>query len=165
MIYIYNNNMKWISFSTNKKTKKTFILDRNDSVSLYFLTVYFNVLVRAQICCPGWHSDDVCITLVIRGWLQRTLRRPWCIQLCSGDGQCCFRRHFLSAKHQPHSNMLSAFRQSPQLSLWASHLYRRAAHTHTHVHTRTQWEYSRTLSRAGKRRPCLEWFQLCGANR
>lgn len=70
----------------------------------------------------------------MRGWLQRMLRRPWCIQLFSGAEQCCFKRHFFSAKHHPHSNVLSAFRHSPQLSLCASHLYKRATHKHTHKH-------------------------------
>lgn len=65
-------------------------------------------------------------TLVMRGWLQRRLCRPWCIQFCSGEGQCCRRRHFLVSVHQPHSKVGGALRHWPQLERWASHLYSNA---------------------------------------
>lgn len=48
---------------------------------------------------------------------------PWCIQLCSGVGQCWRRRHFLLSTHHPHSNAGGALRHWPQLERCASHLY------------------------------------------
>lgn len=65
-------------------------------------------------------------TLVMRGWLQRRLCRPWCIQFCSGVGQCWRRRHFLVSTHHPHSNAGGALRHWPQLERCASHLYSNA---------------------------------------
>lgn len=39
-----------------------------------------------------------------------------------GELQCGRSVHLASPLHQPHSNLGSAFRQSPQLSRWAAHL-------------------------------------------
>lgn len=61
--------------------------------------------------------------MAMRGWLQRRLCRPWCIQFCSGAGQCWRRRHFLVSTHHPHSNTDGALRHWPQLERCASHLY------------------------------------------
>lgn len=39
-----------------------------------------------------------------------------------GEPQCGRSVHLASPLHQPHSNLGSALRQSPQLSRWAAHL-------------------------------------------
>lgn len=65
----------------------------------------------------------------MRGWLQRRLCLPWCIQFCSGVGQCWRRRHLRLSTHHPHSKAGGAFRHWPQLERCASHLYSSAANT------------------------------------
>lgn len=142
---ILNLSCQLLEFSYNKSNSfvfyKTFIClwpAQTEVTDHHHLTSHIKQLLGhfciLQVITTGVYRLQVWFpTLVMRGWLQRRLCRPWCIQFCSGEGQCCRKRHFLVSVHHPHSKAAGALRHWPQLERWASHLYSKADKHSKHI--------------------------------